>query len=308
MPEPHAPVPSPDVPAHEALPDGVRTAEVHGAPALLIDHRGAKAVIHLDGAHLTSWVPAGGRDLLWTSPTSRHGRGVAIRGGVPLVGTWFGSGRDGAAPYKHGWLRTSRWELDGTAVADGPSDPTSDAHSLEVALRLDGADPSGHGIHARVRFHLTADTLAVALEVTAGDTALDLESALHTYLAVSDAERTELTGFAGADYLDNTADLARFTQKGEPRISGEVDRVYDVAQPVRIADPGTGRTVDVLPQGSTRTVLWNPGAALARTMGDLPDDGWRSFVCVETAVCKDGFVHLEPGEAHTVGATFRVEA
>ncbi|NCB06138.1 MAG: D-hexose-6-phosphate mutarotase, partial [Clostridia bacterium] len=27
---------------------------------------------------------------------------------------------------------------------------------------------------------------------------------------------------------------------------------------------------------------WNPGPALSVSMGDMPDDGYKTFVCVET--------------------------
>ncbi|MCS5961136.1 hypothetical protein LNP74_23785 [Klebsiella pneumoniae subsp. pneumoniae] len=29
-------------------------------------------------------------------------------------------------------------------------------------------------------------------------------------------------------------------------------------------------------------VAWNPGPALSVSMGDMPDDGYKTFVCVET--------------------------
>ena len=74
--------------------------------ALLVDTPAATAELLLDGAHLTSWAPAGEKDLLWLSPDSAFGERQAVRGGIPLVGPWFGPGRDLAMEVKHGWLRT----------------------------------------------------------------------------------------------------------------------------------------------------------------------------------------------------------
>ena len=36
---------------------------------------------------------------------------------------------------------------------------------------------------------------------------------------------------------------------------------------------------------TTTATLWaeNPGPALSVSMGDVPDDGYKTFVCVETA-------------------------
>ncbi|WP_341855312.1 hypothetical protein [Brachybacterium sp. GPGPB12] len=93
------------------LPEGVSLGTAHGVDAVLVDTPAATGVLLLDGAHLTSWAPAGGQDLLWMSPSSEFGPGVAVRGGVPLVGPWFGPGRDLARTVKHGWSRNIRWEL-----------------------------------------------------------------------------------------------------------------------------------------------------------------------------------------------------
>src|SRR5699024_4747790 len=70
------------------LPEGVALGTAHGVDAVLVDTSAATGVLLLDGAHLPGWVPAGGEDLLWMSPSSEFGPGVAVRGGVPLVGPW----------------------------------------------------------------------------------------------------------------------------------------------------------------------------------------------------------------------------
>jgi glucose-6-phosphate 1-epimerase len=284
-----------------SLPEGIALTERHDRPALVVDLPGTTAVIQLDGAHLTGWTPARGGELLWMSPLAEVGPGAAIRGGVPLVGPWFGPGRDGRTEPKHGWLRTAVWtpvraEITGRGETRGAI----------VELALNDADPTGQGASAHVQFTVEPQELTVALTFTAGREPVELEEALHTYFAVSDVESLRLDGLAGADFLDNTEALARRHQDGEPTVSGLVDRIYEVADTVRIHDPA-GRTIVVDPEGSSRTVLWNPGAQAAATMADVPDDGWPGFVCVESAVCKDGFVPLAPGQGHTLSAHYRIE-
>ena len=125
--------PSPDASAPSApLPEGVALGRAHGVDAILVDTPAARAEILLDGAHVTSYVPAGQTDLLWLSPASAFGPGAAVRGGIPLVGPWFGPGRDGSRSVKHGWLRTLRWEL-ASARREGD----------EVELTLTVADQIG---------------------------------------------------------------------------------------------------------------------------------------------------------------------
>lgn len=278
------------------LPAGVHHETEGAAPVLRIETPASTAVLHLDGAQVTSWIPTGARDVLWLSPATKTGPGEAIRGGIPLVGPWFGPGRDGSTTPAHGWLRTHRWELE---AAERIGD------AITLVLALDDADPSGHGISARL-FVSVGEHLTVELTVTAGDAPLELEAALHTYLAVSDVRDVHLEGFAGAHYLDNRDGLTRKRQEGPLRLAGWTDRIYEVDGAVEIRDPGTSRTVREEPAGSTRTVVWNPWDEGATGMADIPDDAWPEFVCVETAACKDGFVPLEPGRSHAIRVRFEV--
>src|SRR5699024_8433168 len=146
-------------------------------------------------AHLTSWVPSGETDLLWLSPQSAYGPREAIRGGIPLVGPWFGPGRDGAMQVKHGWLRTITWEL-ASAALDG-----EDA-VLALITPADAVQLSGRAV-SRIGRERSVD-----LTLTAGPAPLEGEAALHTYLAVADARRIAITGLENADYLDYTRGLA----------------------------------------------------------------------------------------------------
>ncbi|MFC0675994.1 D-hexose-6-phosphate mutarotase [Brachybacterium hainanense] len=293
------------------LPRGVRLEDVHGTPAVLVEIAACTAVIHLDGGHLTSWVPAGQDDVLWTSPDAVYAEGESIRGGIPLIGPWFGPGRDGLSVPAHGWLRRERWELVSAerfhGWADGDADVAdSDAVAITLGLRDADADPSGQGITAQVHFAIAADHLQVRLDVTAGTAPLELEAALHTYLSVGDVRSCSLSGFAGARYLDNLQDLAAFTQDGEPHLTGPIDRVYDVSGPVTVHDEVLERDILITPRSATRTVLWNPWSDGAAHLQDMPLESWQQFLCVETAVAKDGAVNLAAGETHTLQARYEV--
>lgn len=289
------------IPQHEPsipLPAGVRRESLHRSDALVVETGAARAELHLDGGHLTSWAPTGEADLLWVSPLSAYGEGAAIRGGVPLIGPWFGPGRDQRTTPKHGWLRTSRWELVG-AAAEG------DDVVLELALA--DADPRGTGISAAATFRIGRQ-LDVDLTLTAGDEPLELEAALHTYLAVSDVRQIGIDGLVGLEYLDNTRGLAADAQEeGIFVLSGATDRVYDSGTETIVHDELGRRKLHALARGTAKTVVWNPWDELVGGMDDIPDDAWPQFVCIEPAVAKDRFVALEPGGSHTIGLTYRIE-
>ena len=74
--------------------------------------------IYLHGAHVTSWVPAGGDERLFLSQKSEFRPGAAIRGGVPVIFPQFGG--LGTLP-KHGFARTLPWDLSSLGGDPGSS-------------------------------------------------------------------------------------------------------------------------------------------------------------------------------------------
>ncbi|HEX6371728.1 MAG TPA: hypothetical protein VF006_22595, partial [Longimicrobium sp.] len=55
-------------------------------PKLRLSHAsGATAEVYLHGAHVASWVPAGGTEALFVSRAATFAPGKAIRGGVPVI-------------------------------------------------------------------------------------------------------------------------------------------------------------------------------------------------------------------------------
>jgi glucose-6-phosphate 1-epimerase len=65
--------------------------------------------MYLHGAHVTSWKPVGGEEVLFVSSQSRWEDGRAIRGGVPICFPWFGDKADDPRAPAHGFVRTKAW-------------------------------------------------------------------------------------------------------------------------------------------------------------------------------------------------------
>ncbi len=265
----------------------VSRIDFRGQPAFrLTAPDGASCTVALHGGHVLSWLTPDGIERLYLSPDSVFDGHAAIRGGVPVCWPQFNQ-RGPLA--KHGFARNVAWRLE-EADAAAPS---------RIALRLDDDAATRalwpHGFGLRLEATLGAGSLRIALEVrNTGDTSWSFTGALHSYLRVDDIAPTRLEGLQGARRWDAVRD--RHLEEGTDALvfDAEFDSVYAApATPLRLVQPSG--TLEIAQSATcTETVVWNPGAALAAKLADLPDDGYRQMLCVEAAAI-DTPVTLAPG-------------
>ncbi len=240
---------------------------------------GASATIHLQGAHITSWKPAGGgREQLFLSPRAVFNEGIPIRGGVPVIFPQFA----GEGPIlKHGFARTTIWALQETR-------PGGVGGTEAIFTLCDSATTRAHWPHhflATLRITIGGDSLRVRLQVlNTGDQGFQFTAALHTYLSLHDIHAVEVEGLGKLHYRD-TADGGALKQEqaNRVRIAGEVDRNYFDTPPELTLHDGP-RRLKLLQQGFCDTVVWNPGAERSSSFADLAADDYQRFLCVEAAV------------------------
>lgn len=259
---------------------------------LLVENPHCSAIIALQGAQLLSFSPAGGRDLLWLSPNATLETGKAVRGGIPLCLPWFGVNQRNPGKPKHGFARTSRWQLE-EAIAEDDESTT-----LLLGLRQFSQSP-----HPLFEFAFEAslelrcsDALALTLKIkNCSHGTMPLSWALHSYHPVDDLAATAVSGLDGTRYLDNTRGLAPDQQHGDVTFAGELDRVYLAV--------GREQTIQGSPAIRVRgdnapsAIVWNPGAELAAGMGDLGPDMHLEYICLERGAAFDDEQSLAPGEA-----------
>ncbi len=278
----------------------IKEGEFLGVPALLISTPLATAALSLHGGQLLSFVPRGSEDLLWLSPISQRVP-AAIRGGVPVCWPYFGREGQTAQVPQHGFARTTRWVL---ANVTRDSD---DGITLELELPENAATP----LRLTQRLHIGLALRQSLGTHNAGPSPLSFTQALHSYFRVGDASRAQVTGLDGAAYVDRY-DGAQHTQVGDwhlhdPRDPGRSDRTYrDVGDRFELVDPVLGRRIELTTSGSRSLVVWNPGACGIGAISDAPADGWRQFVCVETANAGTDVISLAPGASHSLQQTVRV--
>ena len=257
------------LPVQEGITEHISRRRLGDLSVVVVDHPKARAAVALQGAHLFAWQPAGGEPVLWLSEASAFKAGTAIRGGVPVCWPWFGP----AGQPSHGFARISDFEL-------VLSEEDDSGVRLDFELRSDertrGIWPHDFVLFIRMRIGATCE---ISLEAH-GD--YESTGALHSYFHVGAIGEVTVSGI-GVPYIDQVEDKSG-SQDGPLRFPGRIDRVYTAAESVsRVEDPVLHRVIEVRHHDFSDVVTWNPGPELSHSMADLTDDGYRGFVCVETA-------------------------
>ncbi|CAN5447207.1 D-hexose-6-phosphate mutarotase [soil metagenome] len=254
---------------------------------------GATADIHWNGAQVTSWRPApGNRERLFLSRRTGTGDGVAIRGGIPVVFPQFAS--EGPLP-KHGFARTSRWEMREQTEAGVVTFELRDTDATRAIWPA--------SFLATLTVHIGGRQLATTLTVqNTGQETFHFTAALHTYLRVDDIAKAEIVGLHGARYRVSSAPSEfLFDDEEVLRIHGEVDRVY-VDAPPRITLREPGRELHVESTNFPDAVIWNPGAEKAAALNDMETGGERHMVCIEAGAIQSP-IWLEAGRTWSATQT-----
>lgn len=245
---------------------------------------GATIEAHAHGAHLVRWSPAGeSSNRLFLSSASAYRRGVAIRGGVPVIFPQFAA--EGPLP-RHGFARTMSWELQSAQGA-----------TLRFALTDTAATRAiwPHAFRAGLELAAAGRELRITLSLhNPGETALAFTAALHTYIAVMEIGTARLHGLQGLRYRDSArGDASGRQAEALLGFDDEIDRIYFDAPPqLQLQEPQ--RTLTIRQQGFRDTVVWNPGSRKAAALADLEPGGERRMLCIEAATVGEPH-RLAPG-------------
>ncbi|NOH23443.1 D-hexose-6-phosphate mutarotase [Vibrio europaeus] len=280
------------LPALTVLSDNVTIVEIDQVKVVRIIHDKASAGIALHGGHVLSFKPQGQEDLIWMSKQAAFDGKAALRGGIPVCWPWFGRI---AAP-AHGFARNSEWTL--LEHRENENGVIIELGLLPSASTL-AVWPHQFQAHLLVEI---GDQLKVTLDVTnTDDQPWTFSGALHTYLTVGDIEQAKTTGM-GAEYIDSLKG-GDICQGGDVlQLTDTIDRVYtQPSEQIAVEDPVLNRSVVVENLGHNSAVLWNPWAEGAQGMADMQDEGYKTFLCVESTLHAPSIEQgktLQPNESH----------
>jgi D-hexose-6-phosphate mutarotase len=164
-------------------------------------------------------------------------------------------------------------------------------HQTEATLKLFPFDFSAElmvTVGAKLETSLTVHNT--------GKNSFTFSEALHTYFNISDIADISIDGLGGTEYEEGTRIDARKRQSESKLVirKGENRRSIDTLKECVITDTVFDRKIHAAKQGSSVTVVWNPGAEAEKTMKDIREGGYRIFVCVEAVNACEDVVTLSP--------------
>ena len=230
------------------------------------------------GANVLSYVPAGGREVLFRSSEERRTNSW-YHGGIPLCWPWFGRNGDPGSEM-HGFVRLLDWEV----VSRTDSSRESRLHlrlrsGAESAKWLDGSFVLDYEIVLSEQLELDlkmCNTGARRFAVTTG---------FHPYFSVNDMSNATVR-----------------TPRGEIRCVPGMDGDRPFADGRYVLDDGI-RELTLTAWGNKKLVVWNQGE---EPLEGLAAEDWRHFVCVEPAILpRMHGIWLEPQKTYELGMSIR---
>lgn len=268
----------------------------NGFEYIEIKNNQAEAKIALQGAHLFHYKAIGKPALLWLSKLAYFEEGKAIRGGVPICFPWFGKHKENASLPQHGFARTQMWQV----VFEEEIDADNTHIRLQLKPNANTLEHWPYLFEAHLDMNIGAE-LSIALHVTNKDTKpFEISTALHTYFAVPDIHTVSIKGLDHCFYFD-ALKSDTLMQYGDVRIQEEVDRVYsNPSETISLLQ--NDHSVQLKQEGSNSLVVWNPWIEKSKQMTDMPDDGYKSMVCLETSNAREDARTLNVNESHELKA------
>ena len=269
----------------------------NGFEYIEVQNSAASAKIALQGAHIFEYEQKGEDPLLWLSKESLFEKGTAIRGGIPLCWPRFGN-RDKALP-QHGFARTALFEL--VNVLEENEELTK----IHLQLKSSAQTKTiwNYEFVLDIVFTIT-DTLAISMITHNRDTkSFLITQAFHTYFLVSDIEDVTIFGLEGITFSDTLIN-EQHTEYTPLQIKSEIDRVYE-GEIGTIVLRDAKKEVEIESQNSASVIVWNPWIEKSSKMSAMDTEGYKEFVCIESANAFDDLRSVAPNESCEIKVLYK---
>lgn len=272
-------------------------SDSNGFEFIVIQHPKFDAAFALHGAHLLHFQLKDQAPTIWLSKSALYNEQKAIRGGVPICWPWFGAAGKSLGDNlpAHGFARTSKWEFKG-------SRELSNGLQIEFLLKdtPQTRDVWPYQFELTLKATLT-DTLKLELiSKNTGDKDFSYNAALHSYFNISAPGSCQISGL-NKHYADKLNAGQQKTGDGSLQINAPIDSIYQKAtDSVVLCDNGLHRQLHIINAGNDSEVLWTPWIEGARAFTDMPDDGYQTMFCIESAITRQDGQNVAAGQTHTL--------
>lgn len=282
----------------------VEFIEKNGLICVSVTNALGRSEIYLHGAHVASFIPEGGQDMLWMSKSSYFEVNRPIRGGIPVCWPWFGAHLTDENKPSHGFARLADWEVLESKMLDNGS--TQITLGLSSSMQTLQIWPYEFELQSIITI---GKNLEIELITANSDNSpIEISSALHSYFNISNIANIAISGLENGHYIDSLDDDKEKVQEGQITFDREVDRVYiNTEDACTITDSDMNREIVVGKTGSRSTVVWNPWIDKAQRMPDFGDDEYSNMVCVETTNALNDMITVYPGGKHSLKAILAVK-
>ena len=200
---------------------------------------------------------------------------------MPICWPWFCAADKSLGdnlPF-HGFASTSKWEFKNSKTL---------TNGLVIEFLLKDNEQTRQIWPYQFELTLKAtltDTLQLELiSKNTGENSFTYNAALHTYLNISGPESCQISGL-NKHYADKLNAHQLETGDGNLQINGPIDSIYQKAsESVVLSDTGLQRQLHIKNGGNDSEVLWTPWIAGAKGLTDIPDDGYKTMFCIESAI------------------------
>lgn len=273
-----------------------------GITVATVTNKAATAEISLYGGHVLSYKPAKKEEVLFLSKKSAFEVGKPIRGGIPVCFPWFGPNAADPTNPPHGFARISQWSL--VSIEEKPKATTV---IIELVSSKETLTKWPY------EFKLTLEiTVGATLDITMitsnpGKDPIVVTTALHTYYSISDIRMVSVSGLDNVNYIDRVGPATIRSQLGDVTISGETDRVYLTSDDVTINDNVNGRKIIISKTSNPDTVVWNCWEEKSKSIGDIGDEVYKKYLCVEAGSVLDNKLTIAPDTSVTQSMSIKVK-
>ena len=272
-----------------------------GYPEVAIANKYGSAEIALMGANVLSYRPTGHSPVIFRPSRRDYNRGESIHGGIPVCWPQFGRlAIPGMSP--HGFARIMPFSVRATQYSEDMTEVT-----LALVSSPETRELWPHDFDLEVKVSVSMKLNLTMTTKNTGAEPFEFTGGFHPYFLVRDRDAVSVRGLSGCDYV-YAVDMTDHTLAGDLVMDKAADHVFKMPptlkHEVAILDPGLGRAVAMASNGNANTVVWNPGPGSG--IGDLSEDDWRRFVCVEPVTgWPKAAEPLAPGDSQTLAVAIQ---